>query len=144
MDSIKLNTGEKRISINDDPDKVIVFNPNDRLFIDKFYNLIHELQEKAQEFEKRESELLKNTEVDEFGAPLNFQEVINLQKEMCEYLRERIDYVFGIGTSQTVFGEYLNPYTILEFLEQVSPLVKVARAEKIAKYTKHPNGGVMK
>lgn len=144
METVKINTGEKQISINDDPTKVIVFNPNDRLFIDKFYSLVHDLQEKSREFEKREADLLKNSEVDEFGAPANFQEVINLQKEMCEFLRGRIDYVFGAGTSQTVFGEYLNPYTILEFLDQVAPMISTARAEKISKYTEHSNSKLMK
>lgn len=131
MDSVKINTGEKQISINDDPTRVIVFNPNDRLFIDKFYNLIHELQEKSREFEKREADLLKSSEVDEFGAPVNFQEVINLQKEVCVYLRERIDHVFGNGTSQTVFGDSLNPDAIAQFLEGVTPFITKARQSKI-------------
>lgn len=136
MDSVNIETGEKHVAINGDPNRVIVFNPEDRLFIEKFYKLLPEIQSQSKIFEKREAEIMKESGVDDLGIPIAFQEILNLQKEVCVYMREKIDRVFGEGTSQTVFEDALSPFAIIQFLEGVTPFIEQVRSEKIQKHTR--------
>lgn len=134
MDSIKITTGEKRIAINDDPGRVIVFNPTDVLFAEKFYSLIGEFQTRLTEYEKRSEEIDQVQDVDGNGLPANLDQRLALMREACEYMRERIDYLFGAGTSHKAFGDTLELDVFQQFFEGITPFVKEARTEKIAQY----------
>jgi hypothetical protein len=134
MDSIRIDTGVKRLSINDDPKRVIEFNPYDVIFAEKFYALIADFEAKLAEYQERIAAVETVDETDEHGLPLNAGERIAIHKEVCEYVRERIDHLFGEGTSQTAFGDVLNMDVYAQFFEGVTPFIKGARARRIAKY----------
>lgn len=134
MDNIQINTGEKRVTINGDHERVIVFNPMDTLFAERFYALLGEMKKTLKDF-KAKGEALKTAERDEDGMPVNMQEHINLQKELCDYLRERIDKTFGEGTSQKAFGEVRNLDVYVQFFDGILPFFQQARAERVALYT---------
>ncbi len=133
MDNLKINTGLKRILINDGPD-YIEFDPEDVLFIEKFYQLIHEFELKKDEFTIKAANLDSNKELDANGLPSNIGEGLSFLKEICQYLRDRIDYVFGAGTSQKVFGDSLSLSSLGQFFEGVTPFIQLKRAEKLQKY----------
>lgn len=146
MDSIKIGSGKKRIAINEDPDRVIVFDPAEVGFAERFYKIYHEFQEKQIEYEKRSAFLdERKNEVDANGVPVNIYEGIAFLKEVCTFMRERIDYVFGDGTSQKAFDDSLSLEMIGEFLDGMTPFIEASRSEKMAKYlTKKNAGRVMK
>ena len=135
MDSLHLNTGGIRLAINDDPNRVIEFNPEDLSFAERFYSLLSEFEAKEKEYQAQASELNKNTEVDGYGIPKNFGASLDLLHETCTYLRKKIDSVFGEGTSQKAFGT-ANTLTMFEqFFVGLTPYVQHARDKQVQKYT---------
>jgi hypothetical protein len=133
MDSIRIDTGIKRIAINDDPDRVIVFNPSDILFAEKFYKLVAEFEQKLGEYQQRAA-ALDDAETDSNGLPVNMQARIDILRESCEYVRGRVDYLFGDGTSQKVFGDALSLDVFTQFFDGITPFIQSVRSEKIARY----------
>lgn len=134
MDSIQIDTGVKRIIVNDDPERVIVFNPSDVMFAEKFYQLIRDFEGKQAEFQKRAQDL-DTDELDDLGIPANIKAGIDLLREMCEYLREKIDDLFGSGTSQAAFQNANTLEMFEQFFDGIMPFIQQARSAKIEKHT---------
>ena len=134
MDSIRINTGVKRLVVNDDPARVIEFNPEDVLFVERFYELIKVFQQKEVEFQKRIEELKAQEEKDEYGIPVNTPETLGLVMEVCDFLRGQIDNVFGPGTSQAAFAETQSLGMFEQFFAGIAPFIQSSRTEKVAKY----------
>jgi len=136
MNSIQINTGEKRLPIIRDGKDVgeLVFNPTDTLFAERFYALLGEMKKTLNDF-KAKGEALKTAERDEDGMPVNMQEHIALQKDLCDYLREKIDKTFGDGTSQKAFDEVRNLDVYVQFFDGILPFFQQARSERVAMYT---------
>lgn len=137
MDSLQINTGEKRIPVIRDGVSAgeIVFNPSDVLFAEKFYALIGEFETKMNEYKARAEALDKIKETGEHNIPVNTEERMAVLHEACEYVRERIDNLFGENASQVAFGNALSMDTFQQFFEGITPFIKTARADKVAKYT---------
>lgn len=138
MQSLQINTGEIRLAINDDPERVIVLRPNDAIFAEKFYKMLGSFQTKFTEYQGRAVAVESKTETDENDIPLNTGERIELLKEICQYAHGQIDELIGVGTSQIVFGDSLNIDAIVQFFDGIRPYVQTARAEKVAKYSNKP------
>jgi hypothetical protein len=132
-DTIRIDTGVKRILINGDEARVIEFNPQDTLFAERFYNLLKEFETKAGEFSARADELITD-EVDEFGIPVNTGALLALTSEVCQYLRGQIDHVFGAGTSQAAFGGANTLNMFEQFFEGITPFIRQEREQKVKKY----------
>jgi hypothetical protein len=124
MDSLNISTGAKHIAITRDGESVgeLVFNPSDAVFAEKFYRLITEFETKFTEYE---------TQLE--GATQ--EETIALLSRTCTYVRERIDYLFGAGTSQLVFGDAMVMDAFGQFFDGIGQFFSTVRGEKIAKYT---------
>jgi hypothetical protein len=135
VDSLKIQSGEKRIAINDDPNRVIVFNPSDVTFAERFYRLIGEFQNKSEEYQSQFKELEKVTETDEHGFPLNMSARLDVLKEVCEYINQQIDNLFGNGTSEKAFNGAMQLDLYTQFFEGMTPFIREARKDKIEKYT---------
>lgn len=135
MDSLQITSSARKIAINDDPNRIITFNPHDVIFAEKFYNLIGEFQKTLTQYEPRARAIESNTAVDENNLPVNFGERIALHREICDYIRERIDHLFGVGTSQIAFGDERDPEQFTQFFDGLKPFFKDARTPKIEKYT---------
>lgn len=133
--SLQMQTADIQILVNDDPNRVISFNPEDIAFIDAFYSLIGEFDSKMNEFKQRELLLRKNKAVDKFGIPVTTKEEIQLTLDLCTYLREKIDMLFGMGTSDTVFGKANTPDMFVQFFDGITPFIQTAREKKMQKYT---------
>lgn len=136
MDSIRIDSGLKRIAVNGDEKRVIEFNPEDIVFVEKFYGLIKQFEAKEAEFRQRAEEIGANEGVDELGIPVNTAESIRLALELCDYLRGQIDAVFGAGTSQKAFGEARTLNMFEQFFEGITPFIQGTRKEKMEKYRK--------
>ena len=136
MDSLRIDSGIKRIAINDDDSRVIEFDPSDVLFAERFYALIRSFEEKQAEYETRAAELDSGRDVlDNNGLPTNLSESLSFMREVCEFLRNKIDDLFGAGTSQKAFGDALSLDMIEQFFTGIAPFIQNARAGKIEKYT---------
>lgn len=136
MQSLQIETGEIRLAINDDPQRVIVFNPANVLFAERFYKLFGEFQRTLTEYQPRFEAVEKVKDVDENGVPVNVQSRIDLVKEVCEYIRAEIDKLFGVGTSQIVFGDSMNLEAFTQFFEGITPYIRQERENKIRKYSR--------
>ena len=144
MDKLKINTGAVRLLVDcDGVENEISFNPTDLTFVENLYKLISELDAKKEEFAYKEAELDKNNVTDENGIPNNATERINLIKEVCIYLRGRLDDVFGPETSNRVFGSTNTLDMFEQFFEGITPYILKARTDKTAKYKSRGKKGVM-
>jgi hypothetical protein len=134
MDNLTIDTGVKRLTVNGDPNRVITFNPSDVVFAEKFYALMQDFSVKQAEFQTRTNELANH---DDLAGN------IALMRDACEYMHAQIDNLFGAGTSRVVFGDALSLDAIAQLFEGLTPFIKSARDEKIAKYARKPQGRVM-
>lgn len=132
MDRIQIDLGVKRVQINDGPE-YLEFNPQDVRFAERFYGLIQDFEEKQAEYQTR-IDALDGQELDERGLPKNTGEQLALLHEACEFLGEKIDELFGSGSSQKLFQGALNMDAYTQFFEAITPFVQTARSEKMAKY----------
>ena len=132
MPNIRIDTGELRIMINDDPDRVIVFNPEDHIFIEKFYKLT----EKLNKYHERMTDLLTDDLPNpETELPANSEKRIALLSEASVYIRGQVDDLFGENAAQNVFGSATSLDAFAQFVEGVTPYVKNIREGKVKKYT---------
>ncbi len=140
MDSLKI-TRQKQIAINDDPNRIIKFDPSDVLFVERFYNLYREFSKKEAEFKEKAKEIdERKNELDENGAPIMMVDAINFAKEVCLFMHDQIDKVFGEGTSEKTFEGSLSFDTIGQFLEGIAVYVSKERNKRTAKYIGHKKG----
>lgn len=134
MDNIQIDLGVKRLAVNGDESRIIEFNPSDLLFVERFYNLIQTFEEKDAEYRQRAEKIDANTKLDTNGIPVNALEAIALVKEMCSFMCEQIDKVFGEGTSQAAFGNVKTINMFEQFFDGITPYIEQVRQEKIDKY----------
>ncbi|ADY54713.1 hypothetical protein Sgly_0347 [Syntrophobotulus glycolicus DSM 8271] len=134
---MKLTTGRIEIPIERDGENVgsLAFNPNDMAFVDRFYGLIGDFEAKEKEYQEKALALEENTETDSYGIPKNMKERLALLKDICGFLRGRIDYVFGDGVSQKVFGDANTLDMFEQFFDGIAPFIQQARVGKVEKYT---------
>lgn len=140
MENLQINTGVKRIMINDDPGKFIEFNPEDVLFAERFYALIKVFEEQEAKFQARLKQISENEAKDGYGIPLNTQETFDLVIEICNFIREQLDKVFGAGTSATVFGETQSLGMFEQFFAGIAPFIQNSRVSKVTKYQMKKSG----
>lgn len=139
MDSIRIDTGLKRIAINEDPNRIIEFNPKDLLFAEKFYAMVKEIKTMLKEIENKSVEFdIRSKDVD-FDDP-KFTDVIDealiFHKQSCEKMFEEIDKLFGKGVSEMVFQGVYALEVIAQFLDGITPFITEERSAKVEKYMK--------
>lgn len=114
---------------------MLVFNPSDVIFVEKFYKLLDNFQKSLTQYQSRFEALEKVKETDTNGVPVNVEARFDVIKEVCGYIRDEIDSLFGAGTSQMVFGDSMNLDAFAQFFDGIKPFIQKARTEKIEKYT---------
>ncbi len=134
MDSLNFETNAIKLMINDDPSRVISFDPTDVIFASKFYDVIGEFNQKMIELQKQARKFERETAIGENGLPLNAGDRLEFVKQVCQYLRGKIDDLFGAGTSQTVFGDGMSIQAIEGFFDGIMPYIEKARNKKLAKH----------
>lgn len=124
-----------RIAINDDPARVIEFNPDDVGFVERCYALIDNVEAKENEIKEKLEAIRKDQTESSYGMPNSIRREVQLTAEMCRYMREQIDNVFGAGSSQTIFGDVNVPTMFGEFFTLIGPCISSARSGAVKKYT---------
>lgn len=133
MESLKYNDGKIRLMINDDSSRVIAFAPEDVGFVSRYYELVDFIGKKQAEYIEKAEEIDKCSDNKD-------KDGLMLYKTMCEDIKSQIDYVFGEGTSQTVFGDSLRLDMFEQFLAGIVPFIKKARENKVKPYLYNTNG----
>ena len=136
MDNLKINTGEVRLIINDDPDRVIQFNPEDLGFAERVYALSVKWSKLEKTYQERAAAL------DKSDAP--WPEKSGLLREVCDTMKQSIDEVFGAGTSATAFGDTVSLFMFDDFFNGVTPYIERIRRKKMDRYTGKRSGRVLK
>lgn len=140
MENLNISTGVVELMIDNDPNRVIRFYPTDISFAEGFYSLIQQYDRKRQEMEKR-IEALKHEEKTQIEMNI---ECTKIKREAFDVVREGIDSTFGVGTSQTVFGDRNTLDMVSRFFTGVTPYIQNARQSEIERYTVDTESGVLK
>jgi hypothetical protein len=140
MKNLNIETGSVSLSINDDPERVITFNPSDVVFAERFYDMIAKFETKQIEYEARMKEIETVEGEDKYGIPLNMGEQLKLIHEVCDYFMAQIDYIFGEHTSEVVFGTNRTLNMFEQFFNGITPFVSEARNKAVSKYSAKGNG----
>lgn len=111
-----------------DPNRVLVFDPADPVFIGRFYRSLESLNAMLSKYQRAQSRF-NDTRVDELGLPKDMGERIQLMGEACEAIRNLIDDLFGAGTAQMLFGDVRNLEVFQQFFVGITPIIKEARSE---------------
>ena len=98
MQNIRFDDGYKEFMINDDPNKVIRFDPADFGIIERFNTAMKNI-EKA-------SETIKNDiDINPQGEPLSeLEEAAEAVAKVNKLIKDQIDYIFDSPVSDMVFG----------------------------------------
>src|SRR5690606_40305393 len=94
MDSLRIDNGEVRLAINDDPNNLLIFNPKDLLFVEKFYALQAKLEKDVVTYKAEAEKLEAVTELDSKGLPVNAKDRLRFLRETGEKFRAEIDILF--------------------------------------------------
>lgn len=137
MDSVRIDTGVKRLQINDGPE-FIEFNPSDITFAERFYALLRAFEEREAEYTERAKAIDADTGVDAHGIPNNVAAGLQMLRDVCEFMREQIDGLFGAGTSQKVFGDVMSLNMFQQFFDGITPYIRAARQKKVEQYVRTP------
>jgi len=140
--NLDIDTGSLTLCVNRDQNKLITFSPKDVNFAQRFYELTDDFAKKQQGFMEKAEKLDSEMEFNEDGTPKNLDSIFELTKELDDYFKERLDYVFGKGTSETCFGD-VNVMSvdnkgkrILEnFLKGIAPHIKASREDSAKEHT---------
>ena len=132
--NLRIDTGTIRLTVNDDPNRVVRFNPGDVAFAEKFYTLLREFEGKQKEYQARAAALDADTSTDDLGLPANLGAGIAFLREICTYLRQKIDDLFGAGTSDAAFEDAMTLEMFDQFFSGITPYFQQARTQKMTRY----------
>jgi hypothetical protein len=123
MQNLSMNDGFKEFSINNDPNRVIRFNPSDFGIIDRINSAYTEIE--------------KSTNIDTDVALKNdgtakddLERAATIVQQVSNTIKGQIDYIFNSPVSDIVFGKQ-SPLSLVggmplyeQFLNVVIPVIK--------------------
>jgi hypothetical protein len=142
MQGIRFDEGYKEYMINDDPNRVIRFNPTDFEILDRI-KVAYEEIEKATSTED-------DVELNPDGTPIEqLGKAAETVKKISDTIKRQIDYIFNSPISDIVFGNQ-SPLCLVggkplyeRFLDAIIPIIQAevkkeqeASKKRIEKYTK--------
>lgn len=123
--SIRVDSGTKRIEVNDDGD-VILLHLGDDSFIRDFYKMADNFRQQAE-----------SVKVDENDIVGNMDQVANLNTSM----KEEMDKLFGEGTCKKVFGDITPSVDLfMDFLYQLLPFFEEHTKKRVDRMNKYSAG----
>lgn len=129
MDTLKINVGSISLKVVDDNNNergVFTFNPNDIVTANKFFSLMQEIDTKQEEFTQKE---LQIKDEDTKGK-------LDLVCEVIDYFEDKIDEIFGDGTSNLLFGNNKTIDMFNDFFDGIAPYYEKVSKQRMDKYTK--------
>lgn len=141
MQNLNFDDGYKEFSINNDPSRVIRFNPAD-------FGIIERINKAYDEIEKA-TKIDTDIELKANGEPMKLiGQAAEMVKSMSDTIRNQIDYIFNNPVSEVVFGNQ-SPLGMVKgvplyerFLSTLIPVIQkeveaemVASRKRVSKYT---------
>lgn len=142
MQNLIIDDGFKEFSINNDPNRIIRFNPAD-------FGIIERINNAYKEIEKVQNEV-PDIELNNDGSPVDMlSAAAEAVSKVDNTIKKQMDYIFDSPVSDVVFGNQ-SPLSMVKgvpyyerFLNAVVPIIeKEVKAEqeasrkRIEKYTK--------
>lgn len=135
VDSIRVDTGVKRIEVNDDGE-TITLNFADQSFPARYFQMVDEFEAKSAEFQKQAQEL-DEKEMSEYEKQ---RAIADFNLEIHEFFKERIDGLFGPETCRKVFGDIVPAMDLyMDFLNQLAPFFQKYGKERQKKLAQKYN-----
>ena len=146
MQSIRFDDGYKEFMINDDPNRVIRFNPADYGIIERFNTARKDI---TAEMEKLEGDV----ELKPDGSPDvpedELEEAAGMLGQVRKLICDKVDYIFGSPVAEIVFGNQ-SPLSSVKgiplferFIRAAQPYIEEevkkeqqASMKRVEKYTK--------
>jgi len=101
MQSIRFDDGFKEFMINDDPNRVIRFNPAD-------YGIIERFNTARKDILAEMDKLQKDIDIKPDGTPDvpedELEEAAGMMSKVRKLICDKVDYIFGNPVSDVVFG----------------------------------------
>lgn len=142
MAGIRVDTGVKRIEVNDDGD-YIALNLNDHDFPNRFFAMLDKVQNIADEAEPKEKEIRESCEP---GSMEFLRAFSALDNEVHRAISAEVDALFGPGTCRKVFGDIVPGVELFDdFFQQLMPYIEEfgrERAKRLSKYSAARTGNV--
>ena len=128
MESINLsiNDGKKKVILNDDENKVLIFNPNDLESRRKMYSVNEKILEYDKKFKEKIKTLKENKDI---------EKVFELEEEMHNFIKNLVDDVFGEGVADMITDKKTNPVALMNFFTAIMPYFLDKVENKRKKYT---------
>ncbi len=141
MSGLRVNTGAKRIEVNDDGE-YIVLNFGDQSFPSRVFDMIDRIQAKAVEATDKSREIEKNFPDEDERK----KELARFNEEIHRYMMDEVDGVFGAETCRKVFGDIVPGIELIDdFFTQIMPFFEEyakERAVRLEKYSARRTGNV--
>lgn len=142
MAGIRVNTGDKKIDVNDNGD-YIVLDLSDSSFPDRFFSMVDRVQEHAAAAEARAKELEGRLEP---GSEEMLRAAASLYRDLHEGVMAEVDALFGADTCRKVFGDIVPGIELFDdFFTQLMPYFEQfgkERAKRLSKYSAARTGNV--
>ena len=144
MDSIRVNTGDKRIEVNDQGE-FIILRFSDQSFPNRVFAMIDRVQAVADNAKAEEAALKEQCggDTDSFTY---MKALAEMNEKIHRSIMAEVDEVFGPETCRKVFGDIVPDLTLFEdFFNQMLPFFETfgkERAEKLKKYSASRMGNV--
>lgn len=125
MESLQIKTGKVGIKILDDfgvERGIFQFNPEDLGAAKKMSELLAKIKTQSSDLEKRESECKTG------------EERMLLLEEVCSGYRKDIDNIWGIGSSDILFGNAVCTEMFEDFLTGIGKHYSKESAKRVNKY----------
>lgn len=134
MPGIRVNNGAKKIEVNDNGD-YITLDFGDNSFPDRFFNLIDNVEKRAEEAIPAAQKI---AEEHEENSEAFMRETAALWRKVHEDIMEEVDAFFGPGTCKKVFGDIVPGVELYDdFFRQLMPYFEEFSRERAAKLEKY-------
>lgn len=142
MAGIRVNTGAKKIEVNDNGD-FITLNFGDHEFPSKFFAMLDKVQEMAKEAKPKEDAIRETYDADSLEL---HRAILALDCELHRAIAAEVDGLLGPDTCRKVFGDIVPGVELFDdFFTQLMPYFEEAgkeRAQRMSKYSAARTGNV--
>lgn len=136
MKSLKIDDGYKEFMINDDPNRVIRFNPADMAILSRF-------DEAVKKIEASQKEMKGDFTLNPDGSPVSqLEQAGEAVRNLTELIEGQVNYIFNSEVAKAVFGNQSPLSTVggvplyERFFEAVIPEIEGTLKEEQAKSQK--------
>ena len=132
---ISLDSGDIHLTIKETGEN-LDFNPHDMNFIQRFSDLLIEVEQEEKTFNAKHDIIKKMPNKSKSEKQARTQAEISLMNRFCDFCEEKINSVFGEDACVKIFGGQRVWLKYPLFLQRIAPLIEESRDELMAEYEK--------